>query len=68
MGLIFLYTAPTAIRGFMRYGDAWVKRHNLSSLRLLGSVGEPINPEAWRWYHKVIGGETMSCNGYVVAN
>jgi acetyl-CoA synthetase len=41
----------------MRFGDAWVKRHNLSSLRLLGSVGEPINPEAWRWYHKVIGGE-----------
>jgi acetyl-CoA synthetase len=56
-GINILYTAPTAIRGFMRYGDAWVKRHNLSSLRLLGSVGEPINPEAWRWYHKVIGGE-----------
>jgi acetyl-CoA synthetase len=56
-GINILYTAPTAIRGFMRFGDAWVKRHNLSSLRLLGSVGEPINPEAWRWYHKVIGGE-----------
>ena len=56
-GINILYTAPTAIRGFMRFGDAWVKRHNLSSLRLLGSVGEPINPEAWKWYYKVIGGE-----------
>ena len=56
-GINILYAAPTAIRGFMRYGDAWVKRYNLSSLRLLGSVGEPINPEAWRWYHKVVGGE-----------
>jgi acetyl-CoA synthetase len=50
-----LYTAPTAIRGLMRYGDAWPNRHDLSSLRLLGSVGEPINPEAWRWYYEVIG-------------
>lgn len=56
-GINILYTAPTAIRGFMRYGDAWPNRHDLSSLRLLGSVGEPINPEAWRWYHKVIGKE-----------
>lgn len=54
-GITILYTAPTAIRGLMRFGDAWPKRHNLSSLRLLGSVGEPINPEAWRWYHTVIG-------------
>ena len=54
-GITILYTAPTAIRGLMRYGDAWPNRHDLSSLRLLGSVGEPINPEAWRWYHKVIG-------------
>jgi len=51
-----LYTAPTAIRGLMRFGDAWASRHDLSSLRLLGTVGEPINPEAWRWYHRVIGG------------
>ncbi|NOJ92626.1 acetate--CoA ligase [Corallococcus coralloides] len=51
-----LYTAPTAIRAFMRLGDEPVKRHNLSSLRLLGSVGEPINPEAWMWYRDVIGG------------
>jgi acetyl-CoA synthetase len=50
-----LYTSPTAIRGLMRFGEAWPSRHDLSSLRLLGSVGEPINPEAWRWYHSVIG-------------
>jgi acetyl-CoA synthetase len=50
-----LYTAPTAIRAFMRWGDDYVNRHSLASLRLLGSVGEPINPEAWRWYHTVIG-------------
>ncbi|MGZ6241705.1 MAG: acetate--CoA ligase [Candidatus Binataceae bacterium] len=52
-----LYTAPTAIRTFIKWGDSWVKKHDLSSLRLLGTVGEPINPEAWIWYHKVIGGE-----------
>jgi acetyl-CoA synthetase len=52
-----LYTAPTAIRAFIRAGDQWPKKHDLSSLRLLGSVGEPINPEAWMWYHKMIGGE-----------
>ena len=51
-----LYTAPTAIRAFIRWGDQWVAKHDLSSLRLLGSVGEPINPEAWMWYHKTIGG------------
>jgi len=51
-----LYTAPTAIRAFVRWGDNWVKKHDLSSLRLLGSVGEPINPEAWMWYYKTIGG------------
>ena len=51
-----LYTAPTAIRAFMKWGDEHVKKHDLSSLRLLGSVGEPINPEAWMWYHEVIGG------------
>jgi acetyl-CoA synthetase len=52
-----LYTAPTAIRAFMRQGDAIPAGHDLSSLRLLGSVGEPINPEAWMWYWRVIGGE-----------
>lgn len=51
------YTAPTAIRAFVKWGDDWPNRHDLSSLRLLGTVGEPINPEAWMWYHKVIGQE-----------
>ncbi|MFM2242233.1 MAG: acetate--CoA ligase [Verrucomicrobiota bacterium] len=50
------YTAPTAIRAFIKAGDSFVDKHDLSSLRLLGSVGEPINPEAWRWYHRKIGG------------
>ncbi len=56
-GISILYTSPTAIRGLMRFGDAWPNRHDLSSLRLLGTVGEPINPEAWKWYHTVIGKE-----------
>ncbi|MCS7088242.1 MAG: acetate--CoA ligase [Thermoflexales bacterium] len=51
-----LYCAPTAIRGFMRFGEEWPRKHDLSSLRLLGSVGEPINPEAWLWYYHNIGG------------
>ena len=55
-GVTILYTAPTAIRAFMRWGDQWPQKADLSSLRLLGSVGEPINPEAWVWYHGVIGG------------
>jgi acetyl-CoA synthetase len=54
-GITVFYTAPTAIRGLMRFGEAWPNRHDLSSLRLLGTVGEPINPEAWKWYHRVIG-------------
>ena len=54
-GVTILYTAPTAIRAFMKWGDEWPKKHDLSSLRLLGTVGEPINPEAWMWYHKNIG-------------
>jgi acetyl-CoA synthetase len=56
-GVTVFYTAPTAIRAFMRWGAEWPKRRDLSSLRLLGSVGEPINPEAWVWYHRYIGGE-----------
>ena len=52
-----LYTAPTAIRAFIRAGDDWVNQADLSSLRLLGTVGEPINPEAWIWYHKTVGKE-----------
>jgi len=51
------YTAPTAVRMFMRYGEEYPKKYDLSSLRVLGSVGEPINPEAWEWYYRVIGGE-----------
>ena len=54
-GVTIFYTAPTAIRAFMRWGDDYVKKYSLKSLRLLGSVGEPINPEAWMWYHKMIG-------------
>ncbi|MFA5844320.1 MAG: acetate--CoA ligase [Coriobacteriia bacterium] len=50
-----LYTAPTALRALMRHGDGWPARYDLSSLRLLGTVGEPINPEVWTWYHEVIG-------------
>jgi acetyl-CoA synthetase len=56
-GVTIFYTAPTAIRSFMRWGTDWPKRRDLTSLRLLGSVGEPINPEAWVWYHRYIGGE-----------
>ena len=56
-GVTIFYTAPTAIRAFMRWGTEWPGRHDLSSLRLLGSVGEPINPEAWVWYYRFIGGE-----------
>ncbi|HEY0428560.1 MAG TPA: AMP-binding protein, partial [Pyrinomonadaceae bacterium] len=52
-----LYTAPTAIRSFIKWGEQYPNKHDLSSLRLLGTVGEPINPEAWMWYHKIIGGE-----------
>ncbi len=54
-GINILYTSPTAIRGLMRFGDSWPNRNDISSLRLLGSVGEPINTEAWNWFHKVVG-------------
>ncbi len=57
-GVTILYTAPTAIRAFMKWGTEYPEKHNLSSLRLLGSVGEPINPEAWMWYHENIGGSS----------
>jgi acetyl-CoA synthetase len=56
-GVSIFYTSPTAIRMFMRYGEEWPLKHDLSSLELLGSVGEPINLEAWKWYYKYIGGE-----------
>ena len=55
-GVSILYTSPTAVRMFMRYGEKWPQKHDLSSLELLGSVGEPINPEAWHWYYEHIGG------------
>jgi len=57
-GVTIMYTAPTAIRAFMKWGTEWPEKHDLSSLRLLGSVGEPINPEAWLWYYKNIGRES----------
>jgi acetyl-CoA synthetase len=56
-GVTIFYTSPTAIRMFMGYGEKWPQKHDLSSLELLGSVGEPINPEAWRWFYEHIGGE-----------
>ena len=62
------YTAPTAIRAFIKWGDEWVDKHDLSSLRLLGTVGEGINPEAWMWYHKKIGGERCPIVDTVVAD
>ena len=52
-----LYTSPTSIRLFMKFGEDWLKKHDLSTLRLLGSVGEPINPQAWMWYYKYVGNE-----------
>jgi len=57
-GVTQLYTAPTAIRTFMRWGGEWPAKHDLTSLRVLGTVGEPINPEAWMWYHEHIGGSS----------
>jgi len=56
-GVTVFYTTPTAIRMLLKFGDGWPTCHNLSSLRILGTVGEPINPEAWRWYYKLIGKE-----------
>lgn len=54
-GVTMLYTTPTAIRMFMKFGEEWIKKHDISSLRILGTVGEPINPEAWRWYYNIVG-------------
>ncbi len=58
-GVTIFYTAPTAIRALMKLGDEWPAKHDLSKLRLIGSVGEPINPEAWMWYHRTIGKEKL---------
>ena len=60
MGSRYLYTTPTAIRMFMKFGEQWVTKHDLSTLRLLGTVGEPINPEAWKWYYRFIGKEKLA--------
>jgi acetyl-CoA synthetase len=54
------YTAPTAIRALMKFGEDFAKKYDLTSLKVLGTVGEPINPEAWLWYHKYVGGEQCS--------
>ena len=62
------YTAPTAIRALIRLGDEWPAKHDLSSLRVLGTVGEPINPEAWMWYHNVIGQGRCPIVGHLVAD
>ncbi|MCD6235604.1 MAG: acetate--CoA ligase [Thaumarchaeota archaeon] len=56
-GVTALYTAPTAIRMHMKFGEQWAKKHDLSTLRILGTVGEPINPEAWKWYYEIIGND-----------
>ena len=58
-GVTILYATPTAIRMFMKFGEQWITKHDLSTLRLLGSVGEPINPEAWKWYYRVVGKEKL---------
>ena len=63
-----LYTAPTTIRTFMKWGEDLPAEHDLSSLRLLGSVGEPINPEAWIWYRTHIGGEPLPHRRHLVAD
>ena len=62
------YTTPAVLRSCMKEKDEWVTRHDLSSLRILGSVGEPINPQTWMWYHTTVGKRTMSDRGYMVAN
>ncbi len=59
-GVSILYGTPTAVRMFMKFGEQWVTKHDLSSLRILGTVGEPINPEAWRWYYRVVGKEKLA--------
>ena len=66
--MTILYTAPTAIRAFMKWGTEHPERHDLSTLRLLGTVGEPINPEAWIWYHEHIGRRQLPHRGHLVAD
>ena len=59
-GVTILYSTPTAVRMFMKFGEDWINKHDLSSLRILGTVGEPINPEAWKWYYRVMGKEKLA--------
>jgi acetyl-CoA synthetase len=59
-GITILYGTPTAVRMFMKFGEQWVIKHDLSTLRILGTVGEPINPEAWKWYYRVVGKEKLA--------
>ncbi len=59
-GITILYGTPTAVRMFMKFGEQWVLKHDLSSLRILGTVGEPINPEAWKWYYRIVGKEKLA--------
>lgn len=59
-GVTILYSTPTAVRMFMKFGEDWINKHDLSTLRILGTVGEPINPEAWKWYYRVIGKEKLA--------
>ena len=59
-GITILYSTPTAVRMFMKFGEQWINKHDLSTLRILGTVGEPINPEAWKWYYRVIGKEKLA--------
>lgn len=59
-GVTILYGTPTAVRMFMKFGEQWVLKHDLSTLRILGTVGEPINPEAWKWYYRIIGKEKLA--------
>jgi acetyl-CoA synthetase len=59
-GITILYGTPTAVRMFMKFGEQWVLKHDLSSLRILGTVGEPINPEAWKWYYRIVGKERLA--------
>ena len=59
-GITILYTTPTAIRMFMKFGEEWITKHDLSTLRILGTVGEPINPEAWKWFYRVVGKEKLA--------
>ena len=67
-GVTIYYSAPTVIRAFMKQGTEPIEKHDLSSLRLLGTVGEPINPRAWEWYQENVGRRQVPRRGHVVAD